>query len=149
VPSDFLSSFDKLREIGFATRDGHKDTAIQTTLSSITSKCLSTVSLELAHPDWSRSYRSQEEFRKWWDDLETVLCHLADRRLENDLSPLVFEIVWWRQAGHGGDCGMMYTDMIMPKFREKGSIRFAESDLSSCQLCVNIMEMVKIWSKAK
>ena len=128
-----------LRKIGFATWDEYRGTAIQTTLSSITSKHLSSVTIELAHWDWSLSYRTHEEFRQWWDGLEDVLCHLADRSLANGQPPLVFEMVWWRPAGHEGDCGTTYSDAIMPKFREKGLVRFAESDLSSCGICADLL----------
>ena len=139
IPSGFLSSCIKLRKIGFTTWDEYRGTAIQTALGSITSKHLSTVTLELAHPDWSLSQRTPEEFHQWWSGLEDVLCHLADRCLANGQSPLVFEMVWWRPIGHEGGCGTTYPDTIMPKFREKGMILFAESDLSSCDLCADIL----------
>ena len=138
IPSGFLSPCIKLRKIGFTTWDVYRGTAIQTALSSIISKHLSTVTLELAHPDWSLSY-TPEEFRQWWGGLEDALCHLTDQCLANGQPPLVFEMVWWRPAGHKGGCGTTYPDTIMPKFREKGSILFAESDLSSCDLCADIL----------
>lgn len=139
MPSGFLSSCKRLRKIGFTTWDEYRGATIQTALSSITSEHLSTVTLELAHPDWSLSYRTYEELRQWWDGLEDVLCHLADRCLANGQSPLVFEMVWWRPAGHEGGCGTTYPDTIMPHFRGKGLIRFRESDLSSCELCADIL----------
>jgi len=71
--------------------------------------------------------------------LEKALCLLADRRLASDQSPLVLEIVWWRLERHEGDCGVTHPDTIMPKFREKGLIRFAESDISSCTGCAEVL----------
>lgn len=139
IPSGLLSSCIKLRQIGFTAWDEYRGTAIQTALLSITSKDLSTVTLELAHPDWSLSRRTPEELRQWWGGLEDALCHLADRRLANGRSPLVFEMVWWRPEGHEGGCGTTYPDTIMPKFAEKGLIRFGESDLSSCGRCAGIL----------
>jgi len=76
---------------------------------------------------------------KWWGDVEDALCHFADRRLANSNSPLVLEIVWWRQDRHEGDCGTTYSDTILPRFREKGLIRFAESTLSDCERCVKVL----------
>ena len=139
VPPNFLSSCKKLRKVGFAPWGRFEGTEIQTALSSITSKHLSTVSLYLSPTAWSRSNDNREEFRQWWDDLENTLCRLADRCLANGRSLLVLEMVWWRPFGHLGDCGTTHPDTIMQKFREKGLIRFVEGDISNCKRCADIL----------
>ena len=105
-------------------------------LSSITSKHLSVISLEITRPDW-HLLGIPERPHQWWEDLEKVLCQLADRCSANN--KLVLEIFWWRRRSHEGDCGTMYPDTIMPRFREKGSIRFMESERSGCERCVEIL----------
>jgi hypothetical protein len=130
TPLNLFSSFKKLRKAGFGTWDGHIGTEVQKMLSSITSKHLSTISLELAHPDWFLCR----------DDLESALYQLADRRLANGKSPLVLEILWWRVARHEDDCGTTCPDTIMPRFREKGLIRFMDSNFSKCKRCAGILE---------
>jgi len=139
APSNLFSSCNKLREVGLAAWDRYRCAEVHEALSSITSKHLSTVSLQLAPSDWSLSDRAWEEFHQWWGDLENALCHLADRRLANSRSRLVLEIVWKRVAGHDGDCGETRPDAIMPKFKEKGLIRFVESKFSCCKRCVDIL----------
>ena len=138
APRDLFSSCDTLREVGFAAWDRYRYAKIHETLSSITSKDLCTVSLQLAFSNWSLSDRAWKEFCRCWRDLENVLCHLADRRLANGQSPLVLEIIWERLAGHKGNCGMTRPGTILPKFREKGLIRFVEGK-PSCNRCREIL----------
>jgi hypothetical protein len=139
TPPNLFSPCKKLRKVGFGIREVHSGTGVQKMLSSITSKHLSTVSFEIAHFDWCWCWHTWEEYYQWWGDLETILCQLADRCLANGMMPLVLEIVWWRQARHGGKCGIMHLDRIMPRFREKGLIRFMESNQSDCERCMEIL----------
>jgi len=139
VPPNFLSSCKKLRKVGLAPWGCFEGTEIRTALSSITSKYLSTVSLNLSPTAWSLSSDNQRGFRRWWGDLENALCHLADQCLANGQLSLALEIVWWRPAGHLGGCGVTHPDTIMPKFREKGLIRFVEGEISSCERCADIL----------
>jgi hypothetical protein len=135
TPPTVLSSCKKLRKAGFGMWDNHSGLGIQNILSSIMSKHLSVVTLEIAHPDWCLYWRYWEEFYQRRRNPENPPCQPADRCLANNKLPLVLEIFWWRQAGHNGDCGATYSDTILPKFREKGSIRFMESSRSNCERC--------------
>jgi len=139
APRDLFSSCDRLQEVGFVAWDRYRYGKIHETLSSITSKHLSTVSLQLAFSNWSLSDRAWEEFCRCWRDLENSLCHLADRRLANSQSQLVLEIIWERPAGHEGNCGMTRPGTILPKFREKGLIRFVEGGDSCCKRCREVL----------
>lgn len=139
TPPNLFSSCSKLRKVGFAAWGRYRRAEVHETLSSITSRHLSVVSIQLAPSDWSLSGHAWEEFSRWWGDLENALCHLADRRLASGQSPLVLEIVWRRLVTHGGDCGMTHPDTIMPKFKEKGLIRFVESAASGCRRCADIL----------
>ena len=139
IPPNLFSSCKKLRRIGFGAWAWSWGTDIQGTLPLITSKNLSIVSIELAHCDWMAYYLTREMFYRWLEDLDRTLCYLADRRLANGEPPLVLEITWWRVNGHEGNCGMTYPDTILPGFREKGLIRFAESTSSDCKRCAEIL----------
>lgn len=142
APRDLFSSCDRLREVGFAAWDRYRYGKIRETLSSIRSKYLSTISLQLAFSNWSLSNWAWEEFCRCWRDLEHVLCHLADRRLANNQSPLVLEVIWERPARHKGHCGITHPDTILPKFRQKGLIRFVKGKLPSCKHCAAILAEV-------
>jgi hypothetical protein len=124
TPPDLFSPCKKLHHVGIAIRSSYRGARVQEVLSSITSKHLSTISLEIAHPDW-RLLGTPERSHQWWGYLENVLCQLADRCSVNN--KLALDIFWWRRRRHRGDCGVTYPDMIMPRFREKGSIHFTES----------------------
>ena len=56
----------KLRKVRLGIWEEFRGTEVQKVLSSITSKHLSTVSLELAHPDWYITCHTWEEFYGWW-----------------------------------------------------------------------------------
>lgn len=138
-PPDLFTSCKKLRKIGFGIWEDFDCSQVQKTLYSITSEHLSTVSLELAYPDWYIACHTCEDFCQW-RGLEGCLCHLADWCLTNNKSRLVLEIVWWRPDGHEGDCGTIpHNETIVPRFREKGLVRFAESSTSDCQRCAEIL----------
>jgi len=139
APRVLFSSCDRLREVGFAAWDRYRYAKICETLSSITSRYLSTVSLQLAFSNWSLSDRAWEEFCRCWRDLEHVLCRLADRCLKHNQSPLVLEIIWERPTRHKGDCGITPPDTVLPKFRKKGLIRFVEGKLLCCKRCREVL----------
>ena len=139
TPTDLFSSCKRLRRVGLAAWGQYRRAEVHETLSTITSKHLSAISLQLAPSDRSLPNENQEEFRQWWQNLENVLCHLADRCLGNGQAPLVLDIIWRRSAGHKGDCGVTYPDTILPKFREKGLIRFNEGNHSDCWHCADIL----------
>jgi hypothetical protein len=136
APPDLFSPCKELRNIMFAIWTNYRGTRVREMLSSITSKHLSAISLEIAHPDWCL-WGTPEQFYQWWEDLEKVLCQLADRCMANGV--LAVGIFWWRRAGHRGDCGTTCLDRILPRFRKKGSIRFMESDRSNCERCAEIL----------
>jgi len=136
---DLFSSCDELREVGFVAWDRYRYAKIHETLSSITSKHLSTVSLQLTFSNWSLSDQAWGEFCRCWRDLEGILCHLADRRLANSRSPLVLVIIWERLAGHEGNCGMTRPGTVLPKFRKKGLIRFVEGKPLCCKGCRKVL----------
>ena len=58
-----------------------------------------------------------------WQRLEDFLCQLTEERVKNG-GPLVLELGIWRNPQLNA-CGPLNPGTILPRFRERGLIRFA------------------------